>query len=118
MSLFLMVIAGEIVLDLGFKAFFERARPDLIFDYKIPDTYSFPSGHAIASASFYGILAVIFARRLKSNKAKASVWAAAVTLIFVVGLSRVYFGVHYPSDVVAGWLAAAVWVFAGSRSLS
>ena len=72
----------------------------------------FPSGHALLSFCLYGVLAAVLAARLKGRRARALVWAAAALLVLLVGLSRLYLGVHYPSDVLAGYAAAFVWVVA------
>jgi undecaprenyl-diphosphatase len=108
--LFLLTMAGEQILDPVLKNFFQRARPEVFFDYPLPTSYSFPSGHAFASLCFYGILAWLITTRLKNPLAKTAVWIFAALLIFSIGLSRIYLGVHYPSDVVAGYLMAFIWV--------
>lgn len=108
--LFIVTMAGEIVLDLTLKAFYRRARPEPFFDYALPSSYSFPSGHALGSFCFYGILAWLVTARLENRPARIVVRVLAVLLIFLIGFSRIYLGVHYPSDVVGGYLAALVWV--------
>jgi undecaprenyl-diphosphatase len=70
---------------------------------------SFPSGHAMVSAAVYLSLAVLVSRALRQRAARAYVLAAGVTITLLVGITRVYFGVHYPTDVLAGWLAGASW---------
>jgi undecaprenyl-diphosphatase len=77
-----------------------------------PSSYSFPSGHALGSLCFYGILASVLSDRMRPGKQKFFVWLAAAFLVAMIGLSRIYLGVHYPSDVIAGYLAGAVWVTA------
>jgi membrane-associated phospholipid phosphatase len=118
-GLLLLVMTGQGVLQYGFKAIFERQRPQAILDYVIGDTPSFPSGHALASICFFGLLAYLLSLNLRSSTAKAGVWTAAVSIILIVGFSRIYFDVHYPSDVLAGYLAGLVWtcsVASGVRS--
>src|SRR6185369_17932911 len=73
-------------------------------------TYSFPSGHSLFSFCFYGVLAGLLTRRLKSRVARVLIWICAALLVSAIGLSRIYLGVHYPSDVIAGYLAASLWV--------
>jgi undecaprenyl-diphosphatase len=105
----LVSLLGATVLDSVLKVAFHRPRPAAFF-VPLPDTYSFPSGHALVSCCFYGVLAGLVADRIRSPLFKVLVWAAATFLVFAIGFSRVYLGVHYPSDVIAGYLAAMVWV--------
>lgn len=102
-------VAGALVLDLALKNAYHRPRPAPFFG-GLPHSYSFPSGHALFSFCFYGVLAGVLSARLRSPGLKVLVWALAAVLIAAIGLSRIYLGVHYPSDVLAGYLAAAVWV--------
>jgi len=104
-----ITMAGALVLDLGLKYGFHRARPTPFFG-PLPHTYSFPSGHALMSFCFYGVLAGLINDRVQSLIWRILVWIAAILLIAAIGLSRIYLGVHYPSDVIAGYLAAALWV--------
>jgi undecaprenyl-diphosphatase len=105
----LVCMAVAVLLDNGLKIAFHRARPEglLILD---PRTYSFPSGHALFAACFYGALATVFAAELRRAAARSALWAAAIVPILCIGWSRIYLGVHYPSDVLAGYLAGAAWV--------
>jgi undecaprenyl-diphosphatase len=103
--------AGSVVLDFTLKLLFHRARP-VPFFAPMPKSYSFPSGHALSSFCFYGILAGLIDTRIRSFAARLSVWSAAAVLILLIGVSRIYLGVHYPTDVVAGYCAAAMWVSA------
>ncbi|MGI8556500.1 MAG: phosphatase PAP2 family protein [Pyrinomonadaceae bacterium] len=108
--LFLITMAGELVLDVTLKTFFKRARPEPFFNYALPTSFSFPSGHALGSFCFFGILAWLVAARLENKFLKFTVWAAAIFLIFAVGLSRIYLGVHFPSDVAAGYTTGLFWI--------
>ena len=103
---------GALVLNELLKQLFHRHRPDAFFGYAEPLGYSFPSGHAISSACFYGVAAAIIAARTRSRIKKALVWTGAALLAGLIGFSRIYLGVHYPSDVIAGYAAAIVWVTA------
>lgn len=101
---------GALVLNELLKLLFHRQRPEAFFGYVEPLGYSFPSGHAITSACFYGVAAAIVTARMQSRAGKALVWAGAALLAGLIGFSRIYLGVHYPSDVMAGYAAAIVWV--------
>ncbi len=110
--LLVVASAGGEILDQILKAIFRRPRPEAFFGYPDPIGFSFPSGHSVASCCFYGVTAAILASRIPSRAGKAAVWAAASSVVLAVGTSRVYLGVHYPSDVLAGYAAAVVWVAA------
>jgi membrane-associated phospholipid phosphatase len=108
--LFALAVLGGEVLENLLKLFFRRPRPVPFFGYPEPSTYSFPSGHATLSFCFYGVLAVILAARLRSPARKAALLVSAGLLALAIGLSRIYLGVHYPSDVLGGFAAAAIWL--------
>jgi undecaprenyl-diphosphatase len=105
----LVCMAGAVLLDNGLKLAFHRARPVGFF---IPDprTYSFPSGHSLFAACFYGALATVLAAELSSAAARRMLWSGAIAAVLCIGWSRIYLGVHYPSDVMGGYLAGAAWV--------
>jgi undecaprenyl-diphosphatase len=118
--LFLITNVGELMLNIGLKAFYKRQRPEPLFDYALPSSYSFPSGHALGSFCFYAILAWIIVRNVENPATKWAIAIGSVVMIFTIGISRIYLGVHYPSDVVAGYVCAAVWtttVIFSDRSL-
>jgi undecaprenyl-diphosphatase len=95
------------------KVVFGRSRPDeAFFGYQLPQSYSFPSGHALVSCCFFGSLAAILTRRKQAGLMTYLVWAGASAAAALIGFSRVYLGVHYASDVLAGYAAAIVWVAA------
>ena len=104
-------LAGATLLSLALKNGFHRPRPVPFFG-RLPHSYSFPSGHALFSFCFYGVLAGLITARVRSLWLRIFVRSSAATLVLAIGLSRIYLGVHYPSDVVAGYLAALVWVSA------
>jgi len=104
-----VAMTGALLLDLALKYAYHRPRPTAFFGVA-PASYSFPSGHALCSLCFYGVLAGLLSARIKSTAWRVAVWTAAAVLIVAIGLSRIYLGVHYPSDVLAGYLAATVWV--------
>jgi len=104
-----VAMTGSLVLDLVLKYIYHRTRPMAYF-VMAPHSYSFPSGHALCSFCFYGVLAGLLSARTKPLAWQLLIWIAATTLVIAIGLSRIYLGVHYPSDIVAGYLAATVWV--------
>ncbi len=103
-----VTLAGALVLDLALKYAFHRARPVPFFG-PIPLTYSFPSGHSLFSFCFYGVLAGLLAGRVRSLLLRGLIWLLAAWLVMAIGLSRIYLGVHYPSDVIAGYLTGTIW---------
>ena len=108
-AIFLITMAGEIVLEVTLKATYQRARPVPFFNLPPPESFSFPSGHALGSLCFYGILAWIVVRRIKDARIKTAVAVLTAIFILLIGLSRVYLGVHYPSDVLAGFVVGLIW---------
>lgn len=110
--LFSATMLGSSMLNYWLKKAFGRTRPLPYFDLPLPESFSFPSGHALCSACFYGVLAWLFATRTENRTLRIAAWMAAGAMIFLIGLSRIYLGVHYPSDVLAGYLAASVWTLA------
>jgi membrane-associated phospholipid phosphatase len=109
--IYLLVTAGGGgLLNLELKHYFARARPAVAEMLRRANGYSFPSGHAMGSAIAFGALAYLAFRAIKSWPAKAAAIAFLYTLIAAVALSRVYLGVHWISDVLAGVTAGTVWV--------
>ncbi|RAI39184.1 phosphatase PAP2 family protein [Rhodoplanes roseus] len=105
----LVSVAGGALLVDGLKLVIARPRPDLVAHLVDVSTYSFPSGHATASAVTFLTLGVLLARVQARRRVKAYVIGVAVILTLVIGASRVYLGVHWPSDVLAGWCLGAAW---------
>jgi undecaprenyl-diphosphatase len=106
------VMVGAIAIENGLKYSIRRIRPDAFFGID-PTTYSFPSGHSLLSLCFYLTIAVLIARRVPNAFGRSAVLAAAALLIAAIGLSRIYLGVHYPTDVIGGFLVAACWISLG-----
>jgi undecaprenyl-diphosphatase len=107
--LLLVSTVGGSLLTTVLKAVFGRARPELFDSGYTASFYSFPSGHATVAVGFYGALTLILAYRFRGPTR----WAMAtcgVSLVLLIGFSRLYLGVHYPTDVLAGFLAAPLWV--------
>jgi undecaprenyl-diphosphatase len=106
---FTVAVIGSVILDAILKVAFHRARPVPFFGTD-PASYSFPSGHAMSSVCFYGVLAGLISAHVHSLRARVLIWIAIGILIAGIGLSRIYLGVHYPTDVIAGYLAGGIWV--------
>jgi undecaprenyl-diphosphatase len=100
--------AGGALLSTVLKVIFDLPRPDLTGVTRV-FTASFPSGHATASAAIYLTIGALLAARATRRREQAFYLVVAVLLMLLVGLSRIYLGVHYPSDVFAGWLIGAGW---------
>jgi undecaprenyl-diphosphatase len=105
----IIAIACGITLSFALKAGFDRPRPDLVSHGSIVYTASFPSGHSMMSAVVYLTLGALLARFQTRRRLKAYVIVLAVLITLIVGASRVYLGVHWPTDVLAGWAAGASW---------
>jgi membrane-associated phospholipid phosphatase len=103
------LVGGE-ALNMGLKAAFERPRPHFSDPLATAGGFSFPSGHAMVSLTVYGALAFVIATSVKSRRARVLVFVSALGLVLAIGLSRVYLGVHYPSDVLAGYSAGLAWL--------
>jgi undecaprenyl-diphosphatase len=110
MALFVYLSIGGGTLVAGIlKNLFQRARPDLVPHGAYVSTTSFPSGHSMLSAVTYLTLGALLARSHPRRRMKALFLLTAALLTFIVGVSRVYLGVHWPTDVLAGWTAGATW---------
>jgi len=105
----LAAVAGGMLLSTVLKIGFARPRPDIVPHESIVYTASFPSGHAMLSAVTYLTLAALLSRVHANNMMKAYLMMVAVFVTLLVGISRVYLGVHWPTDVLAGWTAGAAW---------
>ena len=103
---------GMTALSESLKVEYHRERPAAYFGYDEPTNYSYPSGHSDTSISFYGLLAFIATRRIESRARRRAVWSAAALLVLSIGFSRVYLGVHYPTDVLGGYAVGLVWTIA------
>ena len=109
-GLFIFIASvGGWVLNWLLKAAFERTRPDIVPHLREVMSSSFPSGHALTSAAVYLTLGALLMRIAEGRLAKYYCIAIAMFLTFLVGSSRVFLGVHYPTDVVAGWLIGMSW---------
>jgi undecaprenyl-diphosphatase len=109
-ALFLLVaVLGGVACNVAMKTLFDRARPDLIPNAPIELSASFPSGHALLSAVTYLTLGALLTRVEADRRIRSYFLFVAVTLTVLVGLSRLYLGVHWPTDVLGGWCFGAAW---------
>ena len=109
-KLFAITMIGAALLNVTLKLAFKRERPIPFFNLSPPETYSFPSGHSLTSACFFGALAAILTARIKSKRLRAIIWIVATSMFLLIGLSRIYLGMHYTTDVIAGFAAALIWI--------
>lgn len=111
-----LIFAGTVVLAYAssevLKAFYDRDRPMLVAHGSIVYSQSFPSGHSTAAAATFLTLATVLASFETRRRTKALIYALAITAMIAVGVSRVYLGVHWPTDVLAGWALGASWALA------
>ncbi len=105
----LLAVVGGVLLSLVLKAGFDRPRPDFLAHGQTVFTASFPSGHSMNSAIVYLTLGTILAQAHRRRAVKVYLISFAVVLTVLVGLSRIYLGVHWPTDVLAGWSVGAAW---------
>jgi membrane-associated phospholipid phosphatase len=111
--LVVVTMAGAGLLDALLKQVYGRLRPEAFFDYyPTPSSFSFPSGHTLFATCFFGGLAVLFSARARSLPLRMAVWTGCIAAIVLIGTSRIYLGVHYPSDVLAGFAAGITWTAA------
>lgn len=105
----ILSIGGGAALSTVLKLFYERPRPDLVEHLDVIHTASFPSGHATISTLTYLTLAALIARVVTQKRLRAYLIACALGLSVMIGVSRIYLGVHWPSDVAAGWALGTAW---------
>ena len=106
----LTAMAGAAFLIWVLKLYFHRLRPDVSWAFADEHSFSFPSGHSITAVVFYGILVYLAFHHLRSARNRVAVVVLAAALILGIGLCRIYLGVHYPSDVAAGYLVGFSWL--------
>ena len=105
-----LAFVGAEVITFGMKLGFRRERPFFEDPLATAGSFSFPSGHALVSLSVYGSIAIVIARHAGSRRAGIAVLAAAAVWVAAIGFSRLYLGVHFLSDVLAGYAAGAAWL--------
>ncbi len=108
----LAVVIGETVITGILKDFFGRVRPDFLPHLTSASSKSFPSGHSASAAAIYLTFGLAIANVLKLRAARRYALSASLVLVFLIGASRVFLGVHYPTDVIAGWSVGAAWASA------
>lgn len=101
--------AGALILWPLLKNVIERARPDDAHLVEV-SSWAYPSGHSLMSMVVFGVVAVLAYRRARPRAARVLIVVATAVLVAAVGVSRVYLGVHWPTDVLAGWLVGALWL--------
>jgi undecaprenyl-diphosphatase len=101
--------AGTAICMSLLKGLYERPRPTVVTQLDPPGGLSFPSGHSMISAALYVTLGVLIARALPTRRLRVFAVATGAFLTMIIGLSRLYLGVHYPTDVLAGWTAGGAW---------
>ncbi len=110
--LVLVAVAGGMLLSTALKAGFDRPRPDAVLHMTQVYSASFPSGHALVSAVVYLTLGALIAATQESTALKLYSLGLCAFVTVIVGVSRVYLGVHWPTDVLAGWALGASWAMA------
>ena len=110
-ALLVSVIGGGLIVEI-IKHLFRRARPEILSHLVAESGYGFPSGHSFVAFSFYGFMAYYLFRRARSGFAKAITLISGALIILAIGASRVYLGVHWPSDVLGSYLLGAAWISA------
>jgi membrane-associated phospholipid phosphatase len=105
-----LAFVGAQVLSNGMKLGFRRERPFFPDPLATESTYSFPSGHALVSLAVYGSIALVLARRASGLASRVLIIGSATVLVAAIGFSRLYLGVHFLSDVVAGFAAGTAWL--------
>lgn len=106
----IVTVAGGYALGRLIQELVHRARPEGVAAIELPSTYSFPSGHALATSLYFGALTFIVLGEVKSPGLRYALVALFAFLALAIGMSRVYLGVHYLGDVIAGWLLAGAVV--------
>ncbi|MBW3098305.1 phosphatase PAP2 family protein [Pseudohoeflea coraliihabitans] len=104
-----IAVSGGLMISTLIKMGFDRARPDLVPHGSYVATASFPSGHSMMAAIVYLTLAAMVARLRPDWRTRIYLLATAVVIVLLIGVSRVYLGVHWPTDVLAGWTVGSAW---------
>jgi membrane-associated phospholipid phosphatase len=109
-ALLILGIGGSGVLDLALKLHFKRVRPDVSWAFVSEHSFSFPSGHSVGAVVLYGMLTYLAWSHLRALWQQTVVITSAFLFVAGIGLSRVYLGVHYPTDIAAGYAVGLIWL--------
>jgi membrane-associated phospholipid phosphatase len=107
-KMFAIACLGAVILNQGLKLFFAKPRPTLWTHLITETSFSFPSGHALGALVTYGFLAYVLARQFQ--RAAAAIYGGAIALIAAIGFSRLYLGVHWPTDILSGYGVGFLWL--------
>nr|WP_247718202.1 phosphatase PAP2 family protein [Qipengyuania proteolytica] len=107
-----LATGGGAAFGTALKSLFARARPEVVPHLVEVNSLSFPSGHSMNSAIVYLTLAVMISRSFEERKPRIFVIGVAALLVVTIGFTRLYLGVHYPTDVLGGWTVGAAWALA------
>jgi undecaprenyl-diphosphatase len=107
--LFIAAVSGSAILNGILKQLFQRTRPDL---HRLIDIegYSFPSGHAMNAFTVYSIISFLLWRHISKRLGRTILIFVSMVMILAIGISRIYLGVHYPSDIIGGYFASGFWI--------
>lgn len=108
-STFALTVLGAFLTSEWLKRVFKRARPPMPW-LAAATNYSFPSGHSLVTLVLYGFLAYLVFQNLRPGRIRLVLTGFLLLIPFLIGISRIYLGVHYPSDVLGGWILATMWV--------
>lgn len=106
--LFIVIVGGHAILNQVLKLFFQRDRPNVHRLIEI-DGYSFPSGHTMITFAVYGTLSFLLWHDISTRSGRIILILFSCIIVLMVGISRIYLGVHYPSDIIGGLLASSIW---------
>ncbi|MEH7532373.1 phosphatase PAP2 family protein [Priestia megaterium] len=107
--LFIVIVGGHAILNQILKLFFHRDRPDLHRLIEV-EGYSFPSGHAMSAFAVYGALSFLLWHDIPTRWGRTILVLVSSIIILAIGISRIYLGVHYPSDIIGGFFASGIWL--------
>jgi membrane-associated phospholipid phosphatase len=103
-------VPGGLILNAAVKQLFQRARPHFDDPLLSLTSYSFPSGHTAGATVFYGFLTVLLLAHVRQRRWRVAIIAGAICMVTLVALSRIYLGVHYPSDVIGAIFEGLIWL--------
>jgi undecaprenyl-diphosphatase len=109
-GVFALGVGGALLLNDSFKVYFHRARPAVPWAIGDEQTFSFPSGHSLFSILLYGLIAYTLVSRRSRPLHRAATMVGAASLVAGIGLSRIYLGMHWPTDVLAGYITGGMWL--------